>query len=177
MCKRFQYRMLFVSLVYTGRHHQKGGVCKGKESDNIRSQVSMMTNDHHARLQTNATHYLSYPFLCLSKSVIILKNICGQSVIMTKCMKITKHKFLQIWRLWVDHKGRRIAHGSAHNSDKLEIGQHMLAWVDHKGRRIAHGLAHKTLESTTGRRMAQFSWPRVSSWNAWVDHRSAHGTV
>ena len=83
----------------TGCHHQKGGVCKGKVSDNIRSQVSMMTNDHHACLQTNATHHLSYPFLCLSKSVIILKNICGQSVIMTKCMKITKYEFLQVCRL------------------------------------------------------------------------------
>jgi hypothetical protein len=154
VCKYCIYCMLFALWLCIGCHHQKGGVCKGKVSDNIRSQVSMMTNDHHACLQTNATHHRSYPFLCLSKSVIILKNICGQSVIMTKCMKITKHKFLQIWRLWVDHKGRRIAHGSAHNSDKLEIGQHMLAWVDHKGRRIAHGLAHKTLESTTGRRMA-----------------------
>ena len=91
-----QYRMLFVTLIYTGCHHQKGGVCKDKESDNIRSQVSMMTKDHHARLQTNETHYPPYPFLRLSKPIIMIKNICGQSVIMTKCMKITKHSFMQI---------------------------------------------------------------------------------
>jgi hypothetical protein len=69
-----QYCMMFVTLSYTGCHHQKGGVCKDKVSYNIRYQVSMMTKDHHARLQTNATHYPPYPFLCSSKSTIIIKK-------------------------------------------------------------------------------------------------------
>jgi hypothetical protein len=72
--------------------------------------------------------------------------------------KPQKYEFLQICRVWVDRKGQRMNHGSAHSIVQLVTGQRMEAWVDHRS-------MHSIVQLVTGQRMETWVDHRVGAWS------------
>jgi hypothetical protein len=164
----------FYPWLYTGCHHQKGGVCKGKSV--IKHTITGFDDDkwppwmnRHCRFlfyKTNAT----YPFLCSSNTAILRTTYVEKMWSWQNAWKSQKYEIVQMCRFWVDHTGQHMNHGSAHNTDQLVTGQLMIAWVDHRS-------AHGTVQLATGQLMECLSWPQVGAWHSSVGHGSAHGIL